>query len=78
LKQNRVDIVIAERWQGLRQARKLGLPAIAQEPPLRTTDMYIYMNKRHADTVPRLAAAMQQMKKDGSYQRWLESTLGSE
>ncbi|HEU6436666.1 MAG TPA: transporter substrate-binding domain-containing protein [Nitratidesulfovibrio sp.] len=70
LRAGRVDVVLYYRLGGLYYARKLGLPNLrVLAPPLTTREMYMYLNSRHADLVPRLADALRDMKKDGSYER---------
>ncbi len=70
LRAGRVDVVLYYRLGGLYYARKLGLTNLrVLDPPLATREMYMYLNSRHADLVPRLAEALRDMKKDGSYQR---------
>lgn len=70
LRAGRVDVVLYYRLGGLYYARKLGLTNLrALDPPLATREMYMYLNRRHADLVPRLADALRGMKKDGGYQR---------
>lgn len=71
----RADLALYERWQGLERARALGIKAHALEPPLVRTDMFIYLNKKHAALVPRVAQALARLKKNGSYQRIHDATL---
>lgn len=67
LKAGRVEVALHERWQALWQARELGLNLIVHEPPLASTPMYIYLNRRHADLVPRVAAELAAMKAEGRH-----------
>lgn len=70
LRAGRVDVVLYYRLGGLYYARKLGLTNLrVLGPPLATREMYMYLNSRHVDLVPRLADALRDMKKDGSYER---------
>ncbi len=70
LRAGRVDVVLYYRLGGLYYARKLGLTNLrVLEPPLAKREMYMYLNIRHADLVPRLTEALRGMKKDGSYER---------
>lgn len=75
LRQERADVILYERWQGLWRARELGLPIATMEPPLARQEMYCYLNRKHAALVPRVAAALAAMKRDGSYQRIFDATL---
>lgn len=77
LQQERTDVVLYERWQGLWRARAMGLPVKTMEPPLARQEMYCYLNRKHAELVPKVAAALAAMKRDGSYQRIFDATLTS-
>jgi len=77
LRAGRVDVVLYYRLGGLYYARKLGLANLRPlDPPLATREMYMYLNRRHADLLPRLADALRDMKKDGGYQRIVDPFLG--
>jgi polar amino acid transport system substrate-binding protein len=41
----------------------------ALDPPLATREMFIYLNRRHAALVPRLAEALREIKAEGLYDR---------
>lgn len=75
LQMERTDVILYERWQGLWQARQLGMPAKVMEPPLARQEMYCYVNRKHAALVPAVAAALAAMKRDGSYRRIFDATL---
>jgi len=76
LENNRVDIVIYERWQGVGIAKSLGFTDIKPvEPPLVTKEMFLYVNKKHEGIIPSLSKALKQMKSNGQYQKIKESTL---
>jgi polar amino acid transport system substrate-binding protein len=78
LERGRVDVALYERWQGLAQARAQGLRAVrVMEPPLVRTKMYMYLHKKHAALVPRVALALAELKRNGAYQRIHDKTLGS-
>ncbi|MET0088015.1 MAG: transporter substrate-binding domain-containing protein [Sedimenticola sp.] len=78
LGQDRTQLVIYEKWQGLELIRKLGLEGIvALEPPLISKEVFLYVNKRHESLIPELTKALEQMKADGSYQRIEDKTLGA-
>ncbi len=76
LARERADVVLYERWQALAKTRALGLPVQVLEPPLARTPMYIYLHKRHAELVPRVAQALGKLKQNGSYARIHDATLG--
>jgi len=75
LVKNRVDLILYERWQGLQRARDNGLRVTVHEPPLASVDMYMYMHKRYASLVPRIADALRAMKVDGTYEKIYSQTL---
>ena len=75
LQQDRTDVILYERWQGLWRARELGMPVKMMEPPLARQEMFCYLHRKHAELVPKLAAALAAMKRDGSYQRIFDATL---
>ncbi len=77
LANGRTDLALYERWQGLQRIRDMGLKAHALEPPLARTDMFMYLHKKHAALVPRVAQALARMKADGSYKRIFDATLTS-
>lgn len=75
LARDRVDVALYERWQGLAQTRAMGIKAQVMEPPLLTTRMYMYLHKKHAALLPRVAAALVKLKDNGTYQRIFDATL---
>ena len=76
LKAGRADVALYERWQGLAKSRAMGLSPLVLEPPLVRTKMYMYLHKKHAELVPRVADALVKLKRNGTYQRIFDSTLG--
>ena len=76
LSQLKVDIILYERWQGLWRARELGLDLTANEPPLASMEMYMYLNIKHEDKVEAVAKSLADMKKDGTYEKIYNLTLG--
>ena len=75
LARDRVDVALHERWQGLAQARHSGLKVRVMEPPLLSVPMYMYLHKKHAALVPRVAQALARLKQNGGYQRIAAETL---
>lgn len=75
LKQDRVDFVLFERWQGLWHADRLGLAATVHEPPLAQREMFMYLHKKHAHLVDKAAATLKAMKEDGAYQKIVDQVL---
>ena len=75
LDKGRVDLVLYERWQGLQRAHDTGVKVMVHEPPLASVDMFMYVHKDHAHLAPKMAAALRDMKADGSYQAIIDRTL---
>jgi len=69
LNNGRVDVIMGSRVSGLYTSQKLGIPIVAVAPPFATHDMHIFMHKRHQKLVPLVAAALADVKKDGTYDR---------
>lgn len=70
LERNRIDIALYERWLGLGLTKKMGIKDVrVVEPPLAERPMFIYLHKRHADKVPRIADALRAIKAEGLYTR---------
>lgn len=72
---DRADVVLFERWQGNWLIRQRGLPAKLLLPPLVSTEMFMYLHKKHAHLVEPAAKALRAMKADGSYRRIFERSL---
>lgn len=68
LASGRADVVLHERWQVLWHARELGMALTVQEPPLSPVPMYIYLHRRHAGLIDKVAAELRAMKADGTHQ----------
>jgi len=72
LEKDRADVVICERYEGLETLKALGIRDVRiYEPPLLTLDVYVYLHKKHSELVPALAQALQEMKEDGTFTRFL-------
>lgn len=76
LARDRTDVVLYERWQGVAVTRAMGLRVQVMEPPLVRTPMYMYLHKKHAALVPRVAQALARLKQNGTYNRIYDATLG--
>jgi polar amino acid transport system substrate-binding protein len=72
---DRADVVLFERWQGNWLIRQRGLPAKLLLPPLVSTEMFMYLHKKHAQLAEPAAKALRAMKADGSYRRIFERSL---
>jgi len=71
----RVDLVLIDRWQGSYAARKHGGSIRIVEPPLASSPMFMYLNKKHAAIIPKVARALAEMKADGTYKKISDATL---
>lgn len=70
LRLDRVEVILYERWQGLHLLRQERVADVyALDPPLAKREMFIYLHKRHAALVPRLAEALRAIKAEGLYDR---------
>lgn len=78
LQNDRADLVLFDRIQGMAVIKKRQLTGIRiLEPLLAKKEMYLYLNRRHALLVPKLAAALQGMKRDGTWQRIIKTNISS-
>lgn len=75
LDKGRADVALYERWQGMAQTRAMNIKVQVMEPPLLRVKMYMYLHKKHAALVPRVAEALARLKKNGTYQRIFDATL---
>ena len=71
----RTDVVVINRWVGLHAARRAGVAPRVLEPPLLHVPMYIYLNRRHEALVAPLAAALEEIGRDGTRQRLSDQLL---
>ena len=70
LRKKRTDYAIYERWGGRHLLNKMSMSEVRVcKSPLATKEMFIYLHKKHKYIVAKLAAALLEMKKDGSYQK---------
>jgi polar amino acid transport system substrate-binding protein len=61
------DVAIMERNNGLaRAAMTADPPLLRLLPPMEVMPLYIYLHKSHAALVPKVAAALKQMRADGT------------
>ncbi|MBI3775691.1 MAG: transporter substrate-binding domain-containing protein [Gammaproteobacteria bacterium] len=70
LDKGRIDVALYERWLGYALAKQMNITNVqAIEPPLAVREMFIYLNQRHADKVPVIAAALRAIKAEGMYSK---------
>lgn len=76
LRKKRTDYVVYERWAGHLKLHEMNLGNISEQaPPLAVKEMFIYLHKKHKKIIPELAAALKEMKRDGSYQKLVDKHL---
>ena len=76
LQSNRVDFIIYEHWASEKYIKDLSLENVRTHfPALATREMFIYLNKKYAHLVNKLATALKNMKSDGTYDKIKENTL---
>ncbi len=70
LDKDRIDIALYSKWMGLNIVKQNDIQGVrVVEPPLAMREMYIYLNKKHAVHVNKIAGALKKMKESGEYQR---------
>ncbi len=70
LEMDRIEVALYERRLGLALMKQQGLKDMQPlAPPLATREMFIYLHRRHATLVPKLAEALRAIKREGFYQR---------
>lgn len=71
-----IDVALYSRSNGQHMIKALDLKDIKiLEPPLDKQQMYIYLNKRHAQVVPKLAQALRDIKAEGLYDKVYRKTV---
>jgi polar amino acid transport system substrate-binding protein len=75
LASGRADVVLLDRWQGLWLAREAGLTVRPLDPPLARVPMFAYLHRRHEALAAPLAAALVEVKRDGTWQRLYDQIL---
>lgn len=70
LDKQRIDIAIMEKAQVMAAIKELGVKNIrVLQPNLLEGNLYLYLNKKHAAMVPKIAAELEKMHKDGTIRR---------
>ncbi|HSG06328.1 MAG TPA: transporter substrate-binding domain-containing protein [Nitrospiria bacterium] len=77
LDNGRVDLVLFEKWTGLHWIQSSGKKDMhLLTPPLAERPMFMYLNKKHRDLIPKIVNAIREIKADGTYQKVFDETLG--
>lgn len=70
LARRRTEVVVNARLDGSVMARELGIEDVRiHEPPLASVRLYPYLHERHAGLADDLAAALDELKADGTFDR---------
>jgi polar amino acid transport system substrate-binding protein len=78
LHKNRIDIALYSKLTGYALLHELGYVKVQHlEPPLESREMYLYVHKDHSAVTERIAAALREMKEDGTYREIVEKTTGA-
>ncbi|VAW70734.1 hypothetical protein MNBD_GAMMA09-2451 [hydrothermal vent metagenome] len=76
LLKDRVDFIAYSYWSGLGYLKTHNITGITLvQPPLASPKFYIYLHKKHKKIIPELAAALKEMKKDGTTMKLFEKIL---
>ncbi|HAT31253.1 MAG TPA: ABC transporter substrate-binding protein [Janthinobacterium sp.] len=76
LDKDRIDVAVIEKLEGLHFIRSMGLKDIhLMQPPIVAGEWFLYLNKKHAALVPRLAEELRRMKRDGTHQRIVDAVM---
>lgn len=76
LEMDRIDLALYTLADGRAFVREHGMTNIAPlSPSLKDVDLYLYLHERHAALVPKLSAAIREMKADGTYNRIISGIL---
>lgn len=68
LMNDRVEVAINARIDGLYMAKQLGIAGVkAMEPPLVSLKFFLFMHKKNAAIIPGLEQALKSMKADGTF-----------
>lgn len=70
LDKNRIDVALYERWLGNALTKHMRIQGVrVAEPPLAVREMFLYLNRRHADKISAIATALRAIKAEGMYTR---------
>jgi len=78
LMNGRVDVVVADRLGGLAIAEKLKMETLLELTPLLAIQpMYLYLNRKHSDLVPKINLVLSHLRKDGTYTRLFQGCVNT-
>jgi polar amino acid transport system substrate-binding protein len=67
LRDDRIQVAVIGRMTGLYTAREINLAVNVMEPPFASREMFLYLNKKHADLVQPVSDALKALKDEGLY-----------
>lgn len=77
LKEDRTEVVLYEKWQGLVLAKEVGIEnIIISKLPVNKIEQFMWLHNSHEHLVKPAARALKTMKQDGTYQDIYRKTLG--
>ena len=71
----RTELIMFEYYRGTWWNKHLNANAHLIGSPVAEKDMFIYMNNKHKNLVPKITETFETMKQDGTYQRIKDETL---
>ncbi len=72
----RVDVVVSDRLTGLAIVKKLAANTIYEHSqPLAIRPMFLYLHRKHASLVPKIAKTLASLRADGTYERLLQGCI---
>ena len=80
LDKGRLEVATLGHLSGIKVVDELGLQDIVRplQPPLAARELYLMLNKRHADLVPQLTRTLQAMKADGTIDGFIRQVIAGQ
>lgn len=75
IEKERIDVALYERWQGNQIIQTADGKIGMLTPPLATSEMFIYLHRKHAHLAEAAARALRDMKADGTWRRIATQSL---
>jgi len=76
LKINRIEVALYTCMQGFILAKENNIEGIkVLEPRLKQREMFVFLNKKHEDLLPKLSKALKNIKQEGLYDTWKKAIL---
>jgi polar amino acid transport system substrate-binding protein len=79
LKKDRIDIAVIGKAEGLNHIMEQRIKDIrVLSPPLAKKEMFLYLHKKHENLVPKIAASLKDMKREGKYSQIADPVPGNQ